>query len=152
MNNKLILITIVAVLALVSCGSPYKYIGKSYAPTPQAEMFFREADVPEPFELMGKLEVELPDSKSTEKIQNKVMQIAATKGADAVLIDNFDFTTGGFTSGGVGAGKSGKKGGSVGVSTSKTKIDKNINIKATLLKYKSRIGSRSNNQGGDEGQ
>ena len=136
----------VLVLVIASCGNPYKYLGKSYAPTPEADMFFREADVPEPFEIMGKLEVEMPDSRSTEKIQRKVMQIAASKGADAVMIDNFDFTTGGFTSGTVGGGKSGKRG-SVGVSSSKTKVDKNIQIKATLIKFKSNIPSKDNSTG-----
>ena len=130
------------VLLVASCGNPYKYLGKAYPPTPASEMYFREADVPEPFEIMGKLEVEMPDSRSTDKIQRKVMQIAASKGADAVMIDNFDFTTGGFTSGTVGGGKSGKKG-SVGVSTSKTKVDKNIQIKATLLKFKSNIPKKN---------
>ena len=64
------------------------------------------------------------------------MREAAKHGADAVIIDNFDLTTGGFTSGTVGGGKAGKKGGAVGVSTSKTKVNKNVQVKATLIKYK----------------
>ncbi|HEX5002421.1 MAG TPA: hypothetical protein VFW78_07980 [Bacteroidia bacterium] len=128
------------VTALAGCGSsPYKYFGKSYAPTVNAEMFFREADIPEPFEIMGKMDVKMSSKKSTEKIQRKVMQIAASKGADAVIIDNFDQQAGGFTSVGGGGGKSNKHGGSVSGGVSKTKINQDVVIKATLVKYKKNI-------------
>ena len=85
---------------------------------------------------MGKLEAEMPAENNSDKLQRKVMREAARKGADAVLIDNFDLTTGGFTSGSVGGGKRGNKGGSAGASTSSTRVKKNINVEATLIKYK----------------
>ncbi len=121
---------------LAACNSPFNYLGKTYPPTYNPEMFFREQDIKKEFEVMGKLQAELPSKKSMDKIQNKIMQEAANRGADGVLIDNFDLTTGGFTTGRVGAGKAGKKGGSVGVSTSKTNVEKDVLIKATLIKYK----------------
>jgi len=124
------------VLTMASCSSPFSYFGKTYPATENPEMFFREADVQKEFEVMGKLQAEMPADNNSDKMQRKVMREAAKRGADAVLIDNFDLTTGGFTSGGVGGGKRGKKGGSVGVSTSSTKVKKNINVEATLIKYK----------------
>jgi len=132
------------VTALAGCGSsPYKYFGKSYAPTTNAEMFFREADIPEPFEIMGKMDIKMSAKKSTDKIQRKVMQIAAQKGADAVIVDNFDQEAGGFSSVGAGGGKSNRHGGSVGAGASKTKINQDIVIKATLVKYKKNIPGAS---------
>ena len=144
---KFSLYTLVLVLAtvMVSCGNPYKYLGKSYAPTTDPELFFRDADVPADFEQMGKLEVQMPDSKKMDKIQKKLVDIAASKGADAVMIDNFDMETGGFTT--VQSGAKNKKKGddndfSYGATAGKTKVDKNIVVQATLLKFKENIPSR----------
>jgi hypothetical protein len=136
--NRLLNISVFAMMLVLlsSCSSPFSYFGKTYPATENPEMFFREADVKKEFEVMGKLQAEMPADNNSDKMQRKVMREAAKRGADAVLIDNFDLTTGGFTSGGVGGGKRGKKGGSVGVSTSSTKVKKNINVEATLIKYK----------------
>jgi hypothetical protein len=123
-------------LLFVACSSPFNYLGKTYPPTMNPELFFREQDIGKDYEIMGKLQVEMPGNKNMEKIQRRIMQKAAQNGADAVLIDNFDLVTGGFATGGVGAGKRGKKGGSVGVSTSKTKVEKDVLIEATLIKYR----------------
>ena len=83
---------------LASCSSPFSYFGKTYPATENPEMFFREADVTKEFEVMGKLQAEMPADNNSDKMQRKVMREAAKRGADAVLIDNFDLTTGGFTS------------------------------------------------------
>jgi len=137
MNRLLNLSVLFAILLFgASCSSPFSYFGKTYPATENPELFFREADVKKEYEVMGKLQAEMPADNNSDKLQRKVMREAARKGADAVIIDNFDLTTGGFTSGGVGGGKRGKKGGSVGVSTSSTKVKKNINVEATLIKYK----------------
>jgi hypothetical protein len=137
--KKLLLFTVITI-ALTACGgNPYKYFGKSYAPTNAVGMYFREADISEPFEIMGKMDVEVSEKKSTEKIQQKLVEIAAQKGADAIIIDNFDQQAGGFTSVGAGGGKSNRKGGSVGGGVSSTEIKKDIVVKATLVKYKKNI-------------
>ena len=145
MKISTILLAVVMIAGLSSCGNPYKYLGKSYAPTSDPELFFRESDVPADFEQMGKLEVELPESKNMDKIQKKVVDIAAKKGADAVMIDNFDMTTGGFTTVESGARKKDKKNSgdvSYGAKAGKTKVNKNVMVKATLLKFKENIPSR----------
>jgi hypothetical protein len=137
--KKNLFIALIA-LSLAGCGGdPYKYFGKSYAPTNMVQMYFREADIPETYEVMGKMDIVMSAKKSTEKIQQKLMQVAATKGADAVIIDNFDQQAGGFTSVGAGGGKSNRKGGSVGGSVSSTEIQQDVVVKATLIKYKKNI-------------
>jgi hypothetical protein len=136
MKKSILLIGLLIVLGISSCNNPYSYLGKSYPPTLNPEMFFREQDVNREYEIMGKLQAEMPSTMNMEKVQRKLMNEAAQKGADAVLIENFDLVTGGFRSAGVGGGKSGKKGGSVGVSTSSTEVKKDVKIEATLIKYK----------------
>ena len=66
------------------------------------------------------------------------MAIARSKGADALIIDNFDQTTGGFVTTGVGATSAGDNG-SVSGSKRRTDIKKDIVVKASLLKYKKNI-------------
>lgn len=95
---------------MIACAKPYKYLGRAYVPTPVVKLYFREADVFEPYEVMGKLDVALPSSMNMNKIQSKVMAIARSKGADALIIDNFDQTTGGFVTTGVGATSAGDNG------------------------------------------
>ncbi len=136
MSFKFFSVALGSAIILAACGSPYRYLGKTYPSTPSAELFFREADIPYAFEIMGKLDVEMPANRSTVKIQKKVMQIAADNGANVVLIDNFDLSTGGFTSAAVGGDGVGNNGGAAGASARKTRVNKNINVKATLVKYK----------------
>jgi len=133
MNRFIITLTVVI---LASCSNPFNYLGKTYPPTYNPELFFREQDIQKEYEVMGKLQTEMPGNTNMEKVQRKIMQKAASNGADAVLIDNFDLVTGGFSSGSVGGGKRGRNGGSVGVSTSKTKVEKDVLIEATLIKYR----------------
>lgn len=145
MKYSLYALVLIMASIMVSCGNPYKYLGKSYAPTTDPEMFFRDADVPADFEQMGKLEVTMSEKKNMDKIQKKLVEIAATKGADAVMIDNFDMETGGFTT--VTAGSKNKnKGGdsdfTYGASAGKTKVNKDIVVQATLLKFKDNIPAR----------
>ena len=42
---------------LFSCAKPYKYFGRSYVPTPVVKLYFREPDIVEPYEVMGKPEL-----------------------------------------------------------------------------------------------
>lgn len=130
------ILILLSIALMASCGSPFNYLGKTYPPTYDPELFFREQDIQKEYEVMGKLQTEMPGNTNMEKVQRKIMNKAAQNGADAVLIDNFDLVTGGFTSGSVGGGKRGKKGGSVGVSTSRTKVTKDVQIEATLIKYR----------------
>ncbi len=66
------------------------YVGKSYTPTSRVEIFFSEEDVAEPYEVMGKVLATGGDGVSAEKIQDKIMEKAQKKGADAVVILELD--------------------------------------------------------------
>lgn len=135
--------TLFVVFMMACCSSPYKYLGKTYPQTGIPELFFRSADVPKDYEEMGKLEVQLPSSKKLEKIQDKVIEIAGDHGADAVLIDNFDMKTGGFTTVSSNTGKREKEGQNYNVGAQTTEVKKDILVKATLVKFKENL-NRSN--------
>jgi hypothetical protein len=123
---------------LTSCGNRIIYYGRSYQPTQQVEIFFRESDVGEPNEIMGKVVYEVSARKSSEKVQNKLMNEGRKKGADAILFDDISLTNTGSKTGGAAAGAT-KGGGFLGIFGSRTKYEKGQQVKGTLLKYKKNI-------------
>jgi hypothetical protein len=136
------LFTIVTITFFASCSNHYKYFGRTYTATENAQLYFREADISEPFEIMGKMDVTVPEKMKTEKIQRKVQATAAKKGADAIIIDNFDMQAGSFVTTGGNISRESEDGRTKGEGgKSKTKIKKDIVVKASLIKYKKNIQS-----------
>jgi hypothetical protein len=136
--NKSSLIFFAASLVLSSCGNKIIYYGREYQPTENVDIYFREADVSEPNEIMGKVTFEMSARKSSDKVQKKLMKRAKNKGADAIIFDDISLTTTGTTTGAAAAGTAGKRG-FLGIFGSKTKYDKGQLVKGTLLKYKKNI-------------
>ncbi|MDD2632414.1 MAG: hypothetical protein RBR47_09020 [Bacteroidales bacterium] len=137
-----ILIPAMLLLAMASCSkSSFDYLGKSYPSSGTPEIFFRDQDVPQDYEVMGKVTAEVPYSKKLKYIQNKVMTVARENGADAVLFSDVNIRSTGTTrsSGGAATGRRVRVGGNVSRST-----DNEVkNVEAVLLKYKSNIPSKS---------
>lgn len=127
--------------ALTSCGNRIIYYGRSYQPTQQVEIFFRESDVAEPNEIMGKVVYEVSARKRSEKVQNKLMNEGKRKGADAIIFDDISLTNTGSKTGGAVVGAS-KRGGFLGLFGSRTKYEKGQQVKGTLLKYKKNLSGR----------
>ncbi|MBI3218408.1 MAG: hypothetical protein HYZ44_02745 [Bacteroidetes bacterium] len=123
---------------LSSCGNQIIYYGRSYTPTQNVDIYFRESDVKEPNEVMGKVTLEMSARKSSDKIQQKLLKRAQEKGADAIIFDDISLTTTGSTTGGAAAGGGGRRG-FLGIFGSKTKYEKGQQVKGTLLKYKKNI-------------
>ncbi len=130
--------SVALLLILTGCGNQIIYYGRSYAPTQKVDIYFREADVKEPNEVMGKVTLEMSARKSSDKIQQKLLKRAQDKGADAIIFDDISLTTTGTTTGGAAAGTGGRRG-FLGIFGSKTKYEKGQQIKGTLLKYKKNI-------------
>ena len=78
------------VLLLVPACAHVDYIGRSYPPTSNVELFFAEADINESYEVMGRVHARANDIVSAEKLQRKIMEKARENGADAVVILGFD--------------------------------------------------------------
>jgi hypothetical protein len=62
------------------------YVGKSYAPTSDVDIFFSMDDIRGEYEVMGHLTATAGDFVSTEKMQEDILEKAREKGADAVVI------------------------------------------------------------------
>ena len=124
-----------------SCANRIIYYGRSYSPTQQVEIFFREGDVVEPNQIMGKVVYEVSAKRRSEKVQNKLMEEGKRKGADAIIFDNIELTRAGSKTGGAAAG-AGIRRIFFGLFGSKTKYAKGQQVKGTLLKYKKNIPAK----------
>jgi hypothetical protein len=78
-----------AVLITVSC-TKIDYVGKSYAPTANVDIYFALEDIKGSYEVMGHLTATAGSFTSSEKMQEKIVEKAREKGADAVVILGLD--------------------------------------------------------------
>lgn len=117
-----------------SCSNKIIYYGRTYPATLKMDIFFRETDITEPNEIMGKVTYEVTAKRSSDKVQSKIVNKMKEKGADAILFDDISLTTIGNTTGGAATG-AGKKRVFLGIFGTKTKYTKGQMIKATLVKY-----------------
>jgi ABC-type branched-subunit amino acid transport system substrate-binding protein len=134
--KKLILISFVAIAT--ACNNKIIYYGRTYTPTDSVEIYFRESDIAEPNEIMGKVTYEVTAKRSSDKVQHRIVERVKEKGADAILFDEIALTNTGSSTGGAVAG-AGKRRGFLGIFGSKTKYTKGQMIKATLVKYKKNL-------------
>ncbi len=131
-------IFLLIVIFFSSCGNRVIYYGRQYPKTEHVELYFREDEIPEQFEVMGKATMEVSVRKRSEKIQKKFERKALAKGADVLLFDAVELTNTGSTTGGGAAAAAGRKG-FLGVFGSSTKISKGQLVKVSVLKYKKNI-------------
>ncbi len=129
-----------SIIALSSCGNQIIYFGREYPETSQVDIYFRESDVAESNEIMGKLTYEVSAKKNSDAVQQKIIERAKKKGCDAIIFEDISLTTTGSATGSGGAATGNKRGGFFGVFGSKTKYERGQQVKATLLKYKKNIG------------
>jgi hypothetical protein len=66
---KEVKLVIILSALLFSCGDRIIYYGRSYPPTQQADIYFRESDVTEPNEIMGKATLEVSYKKTLTKFR-----------------------------------------------------------------------------------
>ena len=126
------------VLLLNSCSSPIKYFGNSYTSTENVKIYFSKADVGQPYEVMGKIYVDIPSDTKDSKIQQMILDKAREHGADAIIMGDLRTVRTGSVSGGGGvSGRAGKKSGvNVGGGARKTKDTSNITMEIEVLKFK----------------
>lgn len=89
MRIRTISLLALAVLMTVSC-TKIDYVGKSYNPTSNVDIYFSLEDVKGSYEVMGHLTATAGSFTSSEKMQEKIIEKAREKGADAVVILGLD--------------------------------------------------------------
>jgi len=137
-NSKYLAIVIGVLLCLSAC-TKIDYIGEEYPPTTHVDLFFDMEDVTREHKVMGHLIATADDAVSTEKMQKKMIKKAKEKGADAVVIMEFDKYQSGETTNYKETTEEGKtkkgKHKTTTTATSSTSVDEKKQIKAVLLKY-----------------
>ena len=66
------------------------YVGTSYSSTTHVDLYFSEFDVVEDYVVMGRAVARAGKRVSNKRLQEKLLQEAREKGADGVIIHEFD--------------------------------------------------------------
>ena len=130
----LVFIVISNMIILFSCAKS-NYIGKTYPPTTNVELFMDEKEITREFELMGHIVLDGDAFVSTDKLQAKMIEEAKKRGADAVLIEVLDEVYTGSITTTSGSSKPDGKGGSRYYGSTRTTESKHLVLKAKFLKF-----------------
>ena len=80
-------IFLVLAIALPACHYvDINYIGKSYPPTQDVQMFFSRTDIPKDYRVIGRAIVTAPEGTKGAKVEEGLLKEAKQKGADGVLV------------------------------------------------------------------
>lgn len=128
---------LMAALTCAGCVST-DYVGKSFAPTAQVDLYFSDADVEPPYEVMGEVRVEADKNffVKSEKMQAKLLKLAREKGADGVIVAPMAIRSTGSTETTTSEVKPGKKGTQTGSTTTTTSAQEVKELRGLLIKYK----------------
>ena len=131
-NSALIFLIGVLCIALVtSCAKP-AYLGKSYAPTQNVDVYLDAADVRTRYTTMGTATYD-QDFRSLEGMQQKVIEVGRARGADGVIMKLSEEVA---LTQQNGTGRVNKNSKDNSVNTTKTTVDiKKKKITATFIKY-----------------
>jgi hypothetical protein len=73
-----------------SCTTTIDYLGRSYAPTKDPDLYVSGESIERPYKIVGKGYAHLRAfGRSPERIQQKILEKAKSKGADAVLVQDY---------------------------------------------------------------
>lgn len=129
MKTIKLLFALASLVVATSCIS-VDYLGKSYAPTTNVDLFFDQNDITKEYEVMGTINAEMPEWMNMEKLQERLIEKAREKGADAVLVADLEKQVTGSTS------MTNGNGGPFWGSTTSTNTERVSVVTAKLLKYK----------------
>jgi len=148
MKPTFLFIFLISCAMVISCTTT-DYVGKTYSITDRVEIYFNTDEIKRPYEVMGQIKAEAPEAVRFEDMEQKLVEDAMARGADALLIGELKTVEVGTVSSASGKTygdphyyldknmKLKKKGGSDHYSQlSITTIVKDHVIDAKLLKYK----------------
>ncbi|MEO8854023.1 MAG: hypothetical protein ABI359_09600 [Ginsengibacter sp.] len=79
------LISLVASIFVFGCTLPVHYMGRSYPPTTNVDIYYSPHDVKKDYEVIGKVNITAPN---LPKAQNGILNEAKRRGADGVIYTN----------------------------------------------------------------
>ena len=116
------------------------YVGESYAPTSNVDVYYSEANVPRPYSAIGEVIATGDMLVSTSKLQQRIREEAKKHGADAVVLTSLEqVQSGENTSWNENQTESkNKKGGTTTTTTgsSSTSVEEKKKIRALFIRYK----------------
>lgn len=86
---KKYLYLILILLFITACVNT-DYIGKSFAPTTNVDVYFSESDIDKEYEVMGKISEEATEYLPFDKLQQEMIEQAKAKGADGIILGDME--------------------------------------------------------------
>ncbi|MGH7787747.1 MAG: hypothetical protein ACRERC_12815, partial [Candidatus Binatia bacterium] len=134
-----LLATLLFALVLSGCVT-VDYIGKSFPPTANVELFMSPVDVKQPYEVIGEARAEvgaLPFSNPGKELQDKLLEEARARGADAIILGVLDTRNMGQASQTTGQSTTKYKGNkkSTQYTETTTSPDEVTELRGTLIRY-----------------
>jgi methylmalonyl-CoA mutase cobalamin-binding subunit len=117
---------LILALFVIACAERVDYIGNSYAPTTNVELFFSEDDIKEEYVEMGRAIAHAGTNVSSEELLEDLREKARERGADAILVHNFGLVEVGDTT-------------RWDENQSSTRVVEERQIEATFIKYKKNL-------------
>ncbi|HAB15494.1 MAG TPA: hypothetical protein PLX89_14105 [Verrucomicrobiota bacterium] len=69
------------------------YLGRTYSPTSNVEVFYSLSEVKRPYEVMGELRSQATDMMSSSSIVEQMKKEAMSRGADAIVVEGVSIQT-----------------------------------------------------------
>jgi hypothetical protein len=132
---------LLALVLLAGCAS-VDYVGKTYAPTSNVDLYMSADDVRRPYDVMGEARaqvVAMPFSHPGPQLQDKLVAEARAKGADGIILGQLQNRTIGSTSNTIGQGERKKNKGKKKMQyteTTTTSEDEVTELRGQLIRYR----------------
>lgn len=121
-------------MALFTASYGQKYFGKTYPATKNVDLYFDLDDVKKPYTVMGSTEL-AQGFRSLEKVQEKIIKLAKSKGADGIFLEIKEEVISTQQTGLTTVGKTKKKKKALVTESNSTYDVKQKKMKAKFLKY-----------------
>ena len=91
MKNLIKIILVFSIFLTISCSPKINYLGDSYIPTQNVDMFFDEHDIQKEYKVIGLMKNEAAELEidDVEKVKQAMIKKAKSVGADAILYIGF---------------------------------------------------------------
>lgn len=123
-------------VSLSGCSNKFKYFGNTYEPTQNVKVYFREGDIDQPFEVMGKLYASFKTDTRDSKVQRKIMDKVKQHGGDAAVFGEMSVHVAGSVTSGSGVATQVGKKSTIGGGASTTKNLEKDEMEITVIKFK----------------